>query len=311
MTKKKVVSLLALILVVFLWAVAPVFSKFIFDSGFVTPALLVTVRGGLSIIAMGIVLLITGGFKDFTKKYWVTIPAGLVLGAAYLFQFIGLDSTTPAKNTFLESVSCIAVPICMFIFIREKPSWMTIVSAIMCLGGSFILCGKGWDFKEMFTAPTIGDILSAIGGIFFGIDIAISKVYAKDKNPLLFVFFQLIILTIMSLIYTVSFEKGVTFSWDWRNIVIVLFLGIACTALCWVTRTHAIKNVGAVTCAVLMPMSAVLAALISIIAKIEAFSWNVIIGGLVITLSIVISGVYDAVMEKKEAKKNEQDQSQQ
>ena len=59
-----------------------------------------------------------------------------------------------------------------------------------------------------------------------------------------------------------------------------------------------------------MPMSAVIATLISIIAKIEAFSWNVIIGGLVITLSIVISGVYDAVMEKKEAKKNEQDQSQ-
>ncbi len=300
MSKQRVLSLLGLILVVLLWGIAPVISKYIFDNNYCSPALLVGIRGLLSVVVMLVFILITKGFKDVKKSYWICIPAGFVLGAAYLFQFIGLETTTPAKNTFLETFSCIAVPICMFIFIREKPTWMTILSAAICLVGAFILCGNGWDFSAMFTKPTLGDILSAIGGIFFGIDIAITKVFAKDKNPFVFVFFQLIILTIMSFAYAFPFEKGLTFSWNYINILIAIFLGVFCTAVCWVLRTICIKHVSAVTCAVIMPMAAVLATFFSIIFRIEGFSWNVIAGGLIITGAIVLSGVYDAKMEKKQ-----------
>ena len=298
MGKKRLLSLLALILVVFLWGIAPVISKYLFDNHFYSPALLVAMRGLLSCIAMLIFLLITKGFKDINKSYLICIPAGLILGAAYLFQFIGLDTTTPAKNTFLESMSCVAVPIMMFILVREKPTIPSICAALACLLGSFILCGKGWDFSEMFSKPTVGDILSMIGGLFFGIDIAFTKVFAKNKNPWVYVFFQLVILTIMSFLYAIPFETKY-FSWRFSHLLILFFLGVICTAICWVLRTISIKNVSAVTCAVLMPMAAVIAALTSIIFKVEAFSWNVIVGGLIITLSIVISGVFDAISEKK------------
>lgn len=305
MNKKRLLSLLALILVVILWGIAPVVSKYLFDNHYYSPALLVAIRGFLSCIAMLVFILITKGFKDLNKSYLICIPAGLFLGAAYLFQFIGLDTTTPAKNTFLESMSCIAVPLMMFILVREKPTITSIVAALACLLGSFVLCGKGWDFSEMFTKPTVGDILSAIGGIFFGIDIAFTKVFAKNKNPWVYVFFQLIILTIMSLLYALPFEKNY-FSWHYTNIFILFFLGVICTAICWVLRTISIRNVSAVTCAVLMPMAAVVATLVSIMFKVESFSWNVVVGGLIITASIVISGVIDAVNDKKALAKQEE-----
>lgn len=305
MNKKRLLSLLALILVVILWGIAPVVSKYLFDNHYYSPALLVAIRGFLSCIVMLVFILITKGFKDLNKSYLICIPAGLFLGAAYLFQFIGLDTTTPAKNTFLESMSCIAVPLMMFILVREKPTITSIVAALACLLGSFVLCGKGWDFSEMFTKPTVGDILSAIGGIFFGIDIAFTKVFAKNKNPWVYVFFQLIILTIMSLLYALPFEKKY-FSWHYTNIFIMFFLGVICTAICWVLRTISIRNVSAVTCAVLMPMAAVVATLVSIMFKVEAFSWNVVVGGLIITASIVISGVIDAVNDKKALAKQEE-----
>ena len=166
MSKTKLLAFSGLLLVVILWGIAPVVSKYLFDNNFYSPAILVSTRGLLAVIAMFFFVLFTGGFKDFNKTYWIAIPAGLVLGAAYLFQFIGLESTTPAKNTFLETLSCIAVPICMFIFVREKPTWMTIVSIVVVLIGAFVLCGNGWNFSEMFTAPTFGDIMSAIAGLF-------------------------------------------------------------------------------------------------------------------------------------------------
>ena len=316
--KLKVVSIVALLLVVLLWGIAPVVSKYLFDNNFYSPALLVALRGLTSCVVMLIFILCTKGFKQVTKAYWICIPAGLFLGAAYLFQFIGLEGTTPAKNTFLESISCIAVPLTMFILVREKPSWSAVFAALACLLGAFVLCGDGWDFSAMFTTPTMGDIFSAIGGVFFGIDIAFTKVFAKGKNPVVYVFFQLVILTIMSFAYALPFEKNLAFSWYFPNILIVIFLGVGCTALCWLMRTDAIKNVSAVTCAVIMPMAAVLATLFSIMFRIEQFSWNVVVGGLIITLAIIISGVYDAKMEKrqleqekKEEVENEENTSQQ
>lgn len=365
---KKVLSLLGLIIVVFLWGIAPVISKYLFDNNFYSPALLVAVRGLLSCVAMFFIILFTGGFKEISKSfwvcipiglvvsgcfiltialnsslvnvirglatmlllvcfllllgknkteikksYWICIPAGLILGAAYLFQFIGLETTTPAKNTFLESLSCVAVPICMFILVREKPSFASIAAALACVFGSFVLCGQGWDFTAMFIAPTLGDILSSIGGIFFGIDIAFTKVFAKNRNSWLYVFFQLLILTIMSFAYALPFEHNLYFSCKWTHLLILLFIGIVCTAICWVLRTICIKSVSAVTCSVLMPMSAVIATITSIIFRMESFSWNVIVGGIIITLSIILSGVYDAKVEKKQKEKelsnNESNQS--
>ena len=309
MNKKKTFSFIALVIIIVLWGIVPVVGKYLFNNNYYSPSLLVATRGLIAAITLVIFILITKQYKEINKSYLICIPAGIFLGGAYLFQFIGLESTTPAKNTFLESLSCIAVPVCLFILTTEKPSWSSIIAALACTVGAFVLCGNGWDFSSMFTVPTIGDIFSAIGGIFFGIDIAFTKVFAKNKDPKLFVFFQLIILTIVSFAYALPFENNLTFEWYFPVFAHVIFLGVICTALCWVLRTKCIENVSAVTCAVLMPMSAVVATFMSIVMRMESFSWNVVIGGLIITLSIVISGIYDAKMENK--KKVEVDTSEQ
>ena len=304
--KSRVIAFIGLATVVILWGIAPVLSKYLFDNNLYSPALLVAVRGLLSCAAMLIVILATKGFKGLNKSYLICIPAGLILGAAYLFQFIGLSTTVPSKNTFLESMSCIAVPITIFILTKEKPSVMSIAASILCILGAFLLCANGFDFSELFTVPTTGDILSMIGGLFFGIDIAFTKVFAKGKNPWVYVFFQLVVLTVMAFAYALPFEKELTISWQFKTLVILFILGIVCTAVCWVLRTICIARVSAVTCAVLMPMSAVVATIISILQHYETFSWNVVIGGVIITGAIIISGIHDARKEKKEKENHEQ-----
>ena len=109
----------------------------------------------------------------------------------------------------------------------------------------------------------------------------------------------------MSFAYAIPFEKGLAFTWDYPIRMHLLFIGVICTAVCWVLRTKCIKNVSAVTCAVLMPMSAVVAAVFSFITRMESFSWNVVVGGVIITLAIVISGILDAKKEGKENKSQE------
>ena len=298
MKNKRIIAFIVLLGVVVLWGMAPVASKAIFDAEppAYSPGMLIALRGLFSIVAMAI--FINKGFKKINKSYWICIPAGLILAAAYIFQFVGLKYTVPSKNTFLENISCITIPIFMFIFVREKPTWYSIVSALICVVGSLFLVGNGFDFLHFFKSGNIlGDGLSAIGGLFFGLDIAFTKVFCKDKDPLIYVFSQLCVLTAVSFIYTFAFEGAVFhemhFTIDWLSVLEVVFLGVICTAVCWVARAWAMKSIDAVTVSVLVPLSAVVASVLSIAFKMEEFTWNLLIGGLIILLSIAVSAIFD------------------
>ena len=296
MKKNKVIPFLVLIAVVVLWGVAPVLSKKMFNSGSYSPGLLIAIRGLFAIAAMAI--FINKNFKKINKSYLICIPAGIFLAAAYIFQFVGLKYTDPSKNTFLENISCITIPIFMFLFIREKPTWYGIVSAIICVIGSIFLLGTGFDLSHFFNQDQLlGDGLSAIGGLFFGLDIAFTKVFCKDKDPLIYVFLQLCVLTVIAFIYAFAFEGPVLhdlqYSFDLLPILGAVFLGVVCTAVCWVARAWAMKSIDAVTVSVLVPLSAVVASVLSIAFKFEDFTYNLLIGGLIILLSIAISAVFD------------------
>ena len=313
MKKTKIVAFLVLIAVVVLWGIAPVASKAIFDAepAIYSPGILIALRGLFAVIAMAII--INKGFKKVNKSYLICIPAGIILAAAYIFQFVGLKYTVPSKNTFLENISCITIPLFMFIFVREKPTWSCIVSALICVVGSLFLVGNGLDFSEFFniTSP-LGDGLSAIGGLFFGLDIAFTKVFCKDKDPLLYVFFQLVVMTIIAFAYSFICEVHVfhefAFSFDIVNILQVIFLGVVCTAACWAARAWAIKYVEAITVSILVPLSAVVCSFLSIMSGMENFTINLLIGGLIILVSIAFSAIFD--YRKECQQKNNQEENQ-
>ena len=292
----RIVSFLVLIAVVALWGVAPVVSKAVFDRGMFSPGVLIMLRGLISVIAMAIA--INKGFKKIDKSYLICIPAGVILALAYIFQFVGLNYTHPSKNAFLENISCITIPLFMFLFIREKPKWYSIMAACLCVVGSLVLVGNGFDFAMFFKSGDIkGDGLSAIGGLFFGLDTAFTKIYSKGKDPLIFVFIQICVMTVLASAYAFIFEGQVfhtfTISFDIVPVLIVIFLGVVCTAVCWVCRAWAMKYIDAVTVSLLVPFSAVVASVLSIAFEIEEFTLNLMIGGLIIILAVAISAFFD------------------
>ena len=298
MKNTKIIAFLVLIGVVVLWGVAPVMTKAIYESdpALYSPGILIMLRGLTAVIAMAI--FINKGFKKINKSYLICIPAGVILALAYIFQFVGLKYTDPSKNAFLENVSCITIPIFMFILVREKPTWYSIVAAVVCVIGSLFLVGNGFDFLHFFKSGSLlGDGLSAIGGLFFGLDIAFTKVFCKDKDPLIYVFFQLCITTVVAAIYTFAFEgpifHEIRFTFDLIPILEVLFLGVVCMAVCWVARAWAMKSIDALTVSLLVPLSAVVATTLSIAFQMEGFNLNLLIGGLIILISIAISAIFD------------------
>ena len=172
------------------------------------------------------------------------------------------------------------------------------MAALLCVAGSLILVGDGFNFAHFFKSGSLkGDGLSAIGGLFFGLDTAFTKVYSKGKDPLLFVFFQICVMTVISTGYAFIFEGQVfhtfTISFDIVPVLIVIFLGVVCTAVCWVCRAWAMRYIDAVTVSLLVPFSAVVASILSIAFELEQFTLNLMIGGLIIIVSVAISAYFD------------------
>ena len=298
MKNKKVIAFIVLVMVVSLWGLAPIAAKAIYESNppSYSPVMLIALRGLFAIVVMAI--FINKGFKKIDKSYLICIPAGVILAAAYIFQFVGLKYTVPSKNTFLENISCITIPIFMFIFVREKPTWYSIVAALICVIGSLFLVGNGFNFLHFFESGSLlGDGLSAIGGLFFGLDIAFTKVFCKGKEPLIYVFLQLCVLTVIAFAYSFIFEGAVfhelACSFKPLPLLQVAFLGIVCTAVCWVARAWAMKTIDALTVSLLVPLSAVVASILSIAFEMEKFTYNLLIGGLIILVSIAVSAIFD------------------
>ena len=300
---KKTLAFIALIAIVILWGVVPVIGKYLLENQLDSPSLLIAVRGLVASVVMFIFILITKAYKQFNKSYLICIPAGLILASAYIFQFIGLDQTSASKSTFLESFSVIATPISLFLMVRERPKWNAIVASLLCLVGAFILCGDGWNFSELLKVPSMGDIFSSIGGALFGVNIAFTQVFAKDKNPFLYVTIQLSVLTIASFIYAFLFEHPLLFVFEPINILLVLFLSIFCTAICWIVRAISVNYVSGVTIAVFNPMSAVIATIIALCIGQERFNFNLFVGGIIIVTSILISSLFHKEKEPKRALK--------
>ena len=105
------------------------------------------------------------------------------------------------------------------------------------------------------------------------------------------------VLTVIATGYSLIFETYVfedfAISFEILDILQVVFLGVVCTAVCWVARAWAMKSIDAVTVSLLVPLSAVIASVLSICLKIEEFTWNLLIGGVIILLSIAISAIFD------------------
>ncbi len=119
------------------------------------------------------------------------MPTGFFVGLANLLQKIGLQYTTPTKYAFLENLSCVVVPLLFFLFIRRKPGALTVTASVLCLVGCFVLSGLSLSGGGVSFGA--GDVLCALAGILYGVNIAATGVYAKKLNAMYYVMIQMLV----------------------------------------------------------------------------------------------------------------------
>ena len=282
----KTIYYIGIIFVVLVWGAYPVFTKNLLK--IYTPSLWDAAGSLLSMTCLLIANRSKLKWLDW-RHIKVALPTGLFFSAAGLTQKFGLTMTTPAMCAFLENLTCVCVPVLMLIFAKEKLTLTKIGSALLCLGGVFVLCGGDLSAK---LGP--GVILCALAGVFFAVNIAGTGAFAKRLDTGLYLLIQFAVHFVVSTSYSILFVEDPKFSFAPLHLGALVGIVLLSTVLCWIIRTACLKKLDPSFIAVAMPFSSVVTGVISILAGSDTLSLALVGGAILIFAAIMISGLADS-----------------
>lgn len=234
--------------------------------------------------------------KFLDRRYLkIALPICLLNALANVLQRIGLQYTTPANYAFFEHLSCVVVPVMMFVFVRKKITMLHVVAGICCLTGCFVLCGL--DVSSGIFVLGIGDALCIIAGVLIGICVAAIGAFTKDLDTTLFMLLYMACYFLVSLLMAVGLDcvridgvpmEQAVFTPHLPLLLLVIVFGLVDIAICWLLRTEAIRNIDPVTVATVSPFSAVITGTVSVLAGIDRFSSNLVVGGALIMVAVLL-----------------------
>ena len=295
-----------IISVVLIWGLIPSAKKALIGDSFSA-----SVYSAITAFAAACALLIMSAkhLKNLDRSYFkIAIPTGSCVGLAALLQALAYNfNASPTNQAFLENLSCVIVPVLLFVIVKKRPSILTALASAICLVSSMVLAGV-FSLGLNFSAA---DILNALAGLLYGVNIAITGIYAKKYVASLYVMIQLFVQAILSAIMAVAFNfisigegpiDPFVFTPKAWLILAIIGIGIVSSALCWTIRTSAMKYVSANVVAVIMPFSAVVTGVFAIILGQDTPSLTLLIGAILGLAASFLSSAGDILENKKTQK---------
>lgn len=283
--KKENLSKLLLLLVAMIWGSGFPATKIILDSG-IKPFEFLGIRFFITAIVMFCIMKIKKIKIEKTERN-LGLIAGLILFLAFAFQTVGLVYTTSSKNAFITGANVIFVPYIVWIITKEKPKLIYILSSIMCFIGIGFL-----SFEKNLTI-NFGDFLTFICAICFALQIVVIGSRIKNKNPFTINGFQMFSAGIIGILLNIIFEGATIFTrtYDFKQILALVYIIFFNTFICYSIQTYAQKEINPSQVSLILTTEIIFGALFSVLLLGDKMTFQVIIGGLLIFTSILLTEV--------------------
>lgn len=293
--RSKAIPFGMLILVALIWGLDPIVNSYLYKS--YSAAALSALSTLLS--ACVFFLFSVKKLRLLNRSYLtVALPIALLNSLACLLQRIGLQYTTPAKYSFLEHLSCVTVPLLLLFFFRKRPSPRQWLASALCLGGCLFLTGAGAQLRSL----GVGELLCATSGILFGISIVATGIYAQGLELGLFMMIHMLTYFLTSVgmavgLHTITnggqpIERFV-FSTEPLPLLAGILFGFLSVGVCWLLRTEAARRLSPATVASVMPFSAVISGMVSVLVGYDHLTPSFLLSSAMIVTGAILSGLED------------------
>ena len=234
----------------------------------------------------GLVLLV---YLLFKKKNVLTnlkpsLYLGLMIYVLYITQTIGLQYTTASNSGFITGLFVAFIPLFLKLLFKKSPTFLEIIASLISLCGLWILTGGLEDVN-------IGDIITIGSAVTYALHVLYSDYYIrKDFDPLILSCQQFLLVGIMAMATALLFGRDVL-TFNQYAVYATVFLAIFPTLSAFVIQMFAQKIRSPLRVSLIFALEPVFAALFAwTIGGEEVIGYRAI-GGFVIFLALVISGL--------------------
>jgi drug/metabolite transporter (DMT)-like permease len=223
--------------------------------------------------------------NEINKK---TILYGIILGlflfSAFATQTFGLAYTKSSIVAFITGLNVIVVPFLAYFIFKDYISKNVLIATIVAVIGLYLLTMSG--------ALTIGkgELLTLICAFLFALQIIFTGKFSKEVNVFLLVLFQLITVTVLSLIFSLSLDD-VTFnlSYDYVFFKAVLITAVFATVYAFLIQTYMQQFTTATKTAIIFAMEPVSASVFAYISVGEVLTNIQLTGAILIVFATVVA----------------------
>lgn len=248
----------------------------------VTPVLYLAIRFSLAAALLALFFLrrIRLGFGR--QEYWVGLRIGSVLMLGYVFQTVGLQTTTPSKSAFLTGLYIVLVPFVNACVYRTRPRWPEVAGVLIAGLGMGLLSMQG---ETLSIAK--GDLLTIGCAVAFAVHIVLLGHWAPIVG-----FESLSLLQIAGAAAVACLAAPLvevpSIQWSPAVLAAIGIGGVLATALAFVLQTWAQQHTTPTRAALIFSLEPVFAWLVSWFYEGEQFTTRAAIGAVLILGGILM-----------------------
>ena len=291
-TKRNLAADLALVMICIIWGTTFAIVKNTVKT--VDPVLLIALRMIIAAIIVTFVCWRRGLLKHMGGETWRSAAVlGIFIYMGFVMQTIGLSLTTASKTGFITGLAVVFTPMLSPYILKKNPEWYSWVGVGIAVIGLGLLSLNGWQL------PSIGDMYVLACALCFGFQIVLLEKYSPRLNGMLLSMAQFIWIGLLALA-TSAPKLGQIKDFTTGTWLIVLYLGIMATAVCFLVQTIAQRYVPAVRAAIIMQTEPIVGVLFAWLLLGEALSFKQWIGAFLILAAVGVCQYGDYRKSRKE-----------
>ncbi len=275
-----------LVVVAIVWGSGFIATEYAIDSG-MPNSLILSIRFMLASLIMCI-FSIREIVQVDKRTLFHGFIAGFLLFLGFFIQIIGQSQTSVSNAAFLTATNVVMVPFIVWAISRHKPKTQTFVLATTTLIGIAILTlnfENGLSFNS-------GDISVLLCALMFALHIAYLGIFSKGLNTKVLTFLQLFTAGFVStVVFLVADINAVTTASLQKGILPTVYLALFSTLFCYFFQTKGQQIVPPGKVGIILCTEGLFGSIFAIILGLEVVTSGIIIGGLIIITSVMLTEV--------------------
>ena len=208
---------------------------------------------------------------------------GVLLFLAITTQTIGLQYIGGGRSAFISATYVLMVPFMLWVIERKFPGWLTILAAVLCVFGMYLLMG---DDSEAVSLA--GDFLTLICALTCAVQVIAISRYAHDSDPVALSFVEFVSFAVCALVSSIIFESPAEYL-SMNGLTELIFTIIFATFGCYMVQIIAQKYAEPSHATIIMSLESVFGLASSIIFLNESVTMRMLTGCAMIFTAVIIS----------------------